>query len=51
MKGNFTRINNMLLKKVSDQIEKFFMKNEAKNNKFLTFFKMRSRDEFPLDSS
>ena len=38
MKGNFIRINNMLLKKESDQIEKFFVQNEAKNDKFLTFF-------------
>ena len=38
MKGNFTRINNMLLKKESDQIEKFFVKNEAKNYGFLIFF-------------
>ena len=37
MKGNFIGINNMLLKK-SDQIEKFFVQNEAKNYKFLTFF-------------
>ena len=51
MKGNFTRIDNILLEKESDQIEKFFVKNEAKNHKFLTFFKMRCRDVFPLDSS
>ena len=40
----------MLLKKMSDQIEKFFVQNEAKNDEYLTFFKMRSRDDFPLDS-
>ena len=51
MQGNFIRINNMLFKKESDQIEKFFMKNEAKNLDFCLFFKMRSRDDFPLDSS
>ena len=51
MKGNFIRINNMLLKKESDQNEKFFVQNEAQNYKFLIFFKMRSRDDFPLDSS
>ena len=38
MKGNFIRINNMLLKKESEQTENFFVKNEAKNDKFLTFF-------------
>ena len=38
MKGNFIRINNMLLEKGSDQIEKFFVLNEAKNYKFLIFF-------------
>ena len=38
MKGNFTRINNKLLKKESDQIEKFFVKNGAKNCGFLIFF-------------
>ena len=38
MKGNFIRINNMLFKKESDQTEIFFVKNEAKNHKFLTFF-------------
>ena len=31
MKGNFIRIYNMLLEKESDQIEKFFVQNEAKN--------------------
>ena len=51
MKGNFIRTNNMLLKKESDQTEFFFVKNEAKNYIFLTFFKMRSRDDFPLNSS
>ena len=45
MKGNFIRINNMLLKKESDQIEKL------KIIDFWLFFKMRSRDDFPLDSS
>jgi len=38
MKGNFIRVNNMLLKKEPDQIEKFFVQNEAKNHKSLTFF-------------
>ena len=38
MKGNLIRINNMLLEKESDQIEKFYVQNEAKNYKFLTFF-------------
>ena len=38
MKGNFIRINNMLLEKESDQIEKFFVQNKAKNHNFLTFF-------------
>ena len=51
MKGNVIRINNMLLKKVSDQTENFFVKNEAKNHKLLIFFKMRSRDDFPLNGS
>ena len=37
MKGNFIRINNMLLEKESDQIEKFFAQNEAKNYRHLTF--------------
>ena len=31
IKGNFIRINNMLLEKESDQIEKFFVQNEAKH--------------------
>ena len=34
MKRNFIRINNMLLKKMSDQIEKFFVQNKAKNDYF-----------------
>ena len=54
MKGNFTRINNMLLKKESDQNEKFFVQNEAWIINFWLFFKMRSGDDyhdFPLDSS
>ena len=38
MKGNFIRIDNMLIKKESDQIEEFFVQNKAKNHKFLTFF-------------
>ena len=38
MKGNFIRIINMLLKKQSDQNEKFFVQNEAQNYRFLTFF-------------
>ena len=38
MKGNFIRINKMLLEKESDQIEKFYVQNEAKNYKFVTFF-------------
>ena len=38
MKGNFIRINNMLLEKESNQIEKIFVQNEAKNYKFWTFF-------------
>ena len=38
MKGNFTRFNNMLLEKESNQIEKFFVENEAKNYGFLIFF-------------
>ena len=38
MKRNFIRINNMLLKKMSDQIEKFFVQNKAKHDEYLTFF-------------
>ena len=38
MKGNFIRINDMLLKKESDQIEKFLVKNETKKYGVLIFF-------------
>ena len=38
MKGNFIRINNMLLEKESESLKKIFVQNETKNYKFLTFF-------------
>ena len=49
MKGNFIRINNKLLKKESDQNEKFFLKMKLKTIIFDFFFKMRSRDDFPRE--
>ena len=51
MKGNCIKINNLLSKKELNQPAKFFVQNEAKNYEFFTFFKKRSRDDFPLDSS
>ena len=41
----------MLSKNESNQPAEFFMQNEAKIINFSLFFKKRSRDDFPLDSS
>jgi len=38
MKGNFIRINIMLSKSRSNQLEKYSMQNEAKNLEFFIFF-------------
>ena len=51
MKGNFVRINNTLSKNESNKPAKFFMQSRTINLEFVTFFKKRSRDDFPLDSS
>ena len=51
MKGNFIRINIMLSKNRSNQLEKQSLKNEAKNLEFFIFFKKRLGKDFLLDRS
>ena len=51
MKGNFIRINIMLSKNESNQLEKLFMKHNAKNLENSIFFKRRLGKDFLLDGS